>query len=90
MVSVEQILLLSIKEKVKLIKNKNDAKRWSEIQEREFFLNFSTKQALNNTVVLIVEEALTRYMNEVSKFKKTAKKEIQRLKYYQNHLPFVD
>ncbi|MDN5639078.1 MAG: site-specific integrase [Staphylococcus equorum] len=76
--------------KSKTFKSKNDAKRWSEIQEREFFLNFSTKQALNNKIVLTVEEALTRYMNEVSRYKKTAKKEIQRLKYYQNNLPFVD
>lgn len=76
--------------KSKVKKTKAELKKWAEEQEREFFLNFSTKKALNNKVVLTVDEALTRYMNEVSRYKKTAKKEIQRLKYYQLNLPFVD
>ncbi len=62
---------------------RNDGQRFKSV-------NFSTIQALNNKIVLTVEEALTRYMNEVSRYKKTGKKEIQRLKYYQNNLPFVD
>ncbi|ELW82867.1 hypothetical protein ACINWC743_3625 [Acinetobacter sp. WC-743] len=86
MVSGEQILLPSIKEKVKHLNPRmmrNDGQRFKSV-------NFSTIQALNNKIVLTVEEALTRYMNEVSRYKKTGKKEIQRLKYYQNNLPFVD
>ncbi|CEI54107.1 hypothetical protein PYR74_05300 [Acinetobacter bereziniae] len=76
----------SIKEKVKHLNPRmmrNDGQRFKSV-------NFSTIQALNNKIVLTVEEALTRYMNEVSRYKKTGKKEIQRLKYYQNNLPFVD
>lgn len=76
--------------KSKVKNSKFELKQWAEEQERELFLNFSTKQALNKKIVLTVDEALTRYMNEVSLFKKTAKKEIQRIKYYKNNLPFVD
>jgi len=76
--------------KSKVLKSKAEAKKWSEIQEREFFLNYSTDQALNRDIVITVHEALSRYAKEVSLYKKTAKKEIQRITYYQNHLPYVD
>lgn len=76
--------------KSKVHATKADAKRWSEIQEREFFLNYSTQQALNKKYVITVGEALARYSNEVSRFKKTAKKEMQRILYYQGVLPHVD
>lgn len=76
--------------KSKVLKTKVDAKRWAEIQEREFFLNFSTDQALNRKIIVTVHEALNRYAKEVSIFKKTAKKEIQRIKYFQNYLPNAD
>jgi len=76
--------------KSKVLKTKVDAKRWAEIQEREFFLNFSTNQALNRKIIITVHEALNRYTKEVSIFKKTAKKEIQRIKYFQNYLPNID
>ena len=76
--------------KSKVLSSKAEAKKWSEIQEREFFLNYSTDQALNRDIVITVHEALSRYAKEVSLYKKTAKKEIQRITYYQNHLPYVD
>ena len=76
--------------KSKVKKTKAEVQRWAQEMEREFFLNYSTDLALNNKIVLTVDEALTRYMNEVSKHKKTAKKECQRIKYYKNNLPFVD
>ncbi len=76
--------------KSKVKKTKAEIQRWAQEMEREFFLNYSTDLALNNKIVLTVDEALTRYMNEVSMFKKTAKKECQRIKYFKNNLPFVD
>jgi len=76
--------------KSKVLKTKSEAKRWSEVEERELFLNYSTDQALQRKIVVTVTEALTRYANEVSPHKKTAKKEIQRIKYFQNHLPNAD
>lgn len=74
----------------KVRKSKADVLRWAAEQEREILLNHSTQEALNKKVVLTVHEALTRYSNEVSQFKKTAKKECQRIKYLQNNLPKVD
>lgn len=76
--------------KSKVRKTKAEVLRWAQEMEREFFLNYSTDLALNSKIVLTVDEALTRYMNEVSLHKKTAKKECQRIKYYKNNLPFVD
>ena len=76
--------------KSKVRKTKAEVLRWAQEMEREFFLNYSTNLALNNKIVLTVDEALSRYMNEVSIHKKTAKKECQRIKYYKNNLPFVD
>lgn len=76
--------------KSKVKKTKAEVLRWAQEMEREFFLNYSTDLALNSKIVLTVDEALTRYMNEVSLHKKTAKKECQRIKYYKNNLPFVD
>lgn len=78
-------------QRISKVKNtKNELKKWAEEQERELFLNYSTKKALNNKIVLTVEEALTRYACEVSMHKKTAKKEIQRIAYYKSNLPYVD
>ena len=76
--------------KSKVKKTKAEVIRWAQEQEREFFLNYSTDQALNAKIILTVDEALTRYMNEVSIHKKTAKKECERIKYYKNNLPCVD
>lgn len=76
--------------KSKVKKTKAEVLRWAQEQEREFFLNYSTDLALNKKIVLTVDEALNRYMAEVSIHKKTAKKECQRIKYYKNNLPFVD
>lgn len=76
--------------KSKVLRSKIEAKKWSEVQEREFFLNYSTNQALKSEIVITVHEALSRYAKEVSMYKKTSKKELQRIKYYQNNLPNVD
>ncbi|WP_151706811.1 site-specific integrase [Acinetobacter sp. TUM15064] len=76
--------------KSKVLHSRAEAKRWSEVEERELFLNYSTQVALQRKTIVTVSEALTRYADEVSFYKKTAKKEIQRIKYFQNHLPNVD
>ncbi|WP_445114990.1 tyrosine-type recombinase/integrase [Acinetobacter sp. WZC-1] len=76
--------------KSKVKKTKAEVKRWAAETEREFFLNYSTAVALNKKIVLTVHEALSRYSAEVSMHKATAKKEIQRIKYFQEHLPYVD
>ncbi|SPL69948.1 tyrosine-type recombinase/integrase [Acinetobacter stercoris] len=76
--------------KSKTGKSRSELLKWAKDQERELFLNHSTDLALNKKYVLTLNEALGRYAKEVSMYKKTAKKEIQRIKYYQAHLPNVD
>ncbi|MCH7306579.1 site-specific integrase [Acinetobacter sp. NIPH 1852] len=74
----------------KVRKNKADVLRWAAERERDIFLNHSTEEALKRNIVLTVHEALSRYSTEVSRFKKTWKKETQRIKYFQSTLPKVD
>lgn len=74
----------------KVKKSKAEVLRWAAERERDILLNHSTEEALKKKVVLTVHEALSRYSAEVSNFKKTSKKEKQRIKYFQNHLPKVD
>ncbi|AMW79773.1 integrase [Acinetobacter sp. TGL-Y2] len=76
--------------KSKVKKTKAEVKKWAEEQERELFLNYSTQVALNKKIILTMDEALSRYAKEVSLYKKTAKKESQRIKYFQNNLPHAD
>ncbi|KAA8733911.1 hypothetical protein F4V57_07630 [Acinetobacter qingfengensis] len=76
--------------KTKVHATEKDAKKWAVLQERDFILNHNTEIALKKKTILTVDEALTRYSNDVSQFKKTAKKEMQRIKYFQNVLPHVD
>lgn len=78
------------KRKTKVCTTKQEAKHWIAVTERDLLLNNNTQQALKQQPIITLEEALGRYSREVSIFKKTAKKEIQRLRYYQNHLPNVD
>lgn len=73
-----------------MLHSRAEAKRWLEVEEKEFFLNYSTQIVLQRKTIVTVSEALTRYADEVSFYKKTAKKEIQRIKYFQNHLSNVD
>ncbi|MBJ8418754.1 tyrosine-type recombinase/integrase [Acinetobacter courvalinii] len=74
----------------KVRKTKTEVLKWAMEKERDILLNNSTEEALKRKIVLTVHEALTRYSNEVSRYKKTGKKEAQRIKYFQNHLPNVD
>lgn len=74
----------------KVRKSKLDVMKWAAERERDILLNHSTAEALKKNIVLTVHEALTRYSNEVSRFKKTSKKEMQRIKYFQSTLPKVD
>jgi integrase len=76
--------------KTKVHKTEFSAKTWSQQTERDIILNNQTLQALNADVVLTVTEALNRYADEVSILKKTAKKEKQRIRYFQNVLKNVD
>jgi len=63
----------------KVRKSKLDVMKWAAERERDILLNHSTAEALKKNIVLTVHEALTRYSNEVSRFKKTSKKEMQGL-----------
>lgn len=83
-------IILFGKRKTKVCATKKDAKLWISQTERDIQLNHSTYQALNNAPIITLEEALGRYSREVSAFKKTAKKEMQRIRYLQNNLPNVD
>ncbi|QHH99205.1 tyrosine-type recombinase/integrase [Acinetobacter dispersus] len=66
------------------------AKTWARETERDIILNNQTLAALRKDVVLTMNEALNRYSNEVSSFKKTAKKEKQRIIYFQRVLKNTD
>lgn len=48
------------------------------------------KRLLKNKIVITMREALGRYSEEVSRFKATGKKEMQRIRYYQDNLPNTD
>lgn len=75
----------------KTFERKKDAQEWAVITERDLMLNHSTREALKSkNIVLTVAEALRRYSAEVSEFKKTAKKEKQRIRYFIENLPGVD
>lgn len=74
----------------KVKKSKLEVMKWAAERERDILLNHSTEMALKRDIVLTVHEALSRYSNEVSSFKKTWKKETQRIKYFQSILPKVD
>jgi integrase len=74
----------------KVKKSKLEVMKWAAERERDILLNHSTETALKRDIVLTVHEALSRYSNEVSSFKKTWKKETQRIKYFQSILPKVE
>ncbi|HCK29774.1 MAG TPA: site-specific integrase [Acinetobacter ursingii] len=74
----------------KSFERKKDAQEWAILKERDLILNKSTKAALQKKVVLTLREALQRYSDEVSIYKKTAKKERQRIEYFKEALPNVD
>lgn len=74
----------------KVRKSKQDVMKWAAERERDILLNQSTEEALKKNIVLTVHEALSRYSTDVSRFKKTSKKEMQRIKYFQSTLPKVD
>lgn len=76
--------------KTKVHETEAEAKRWAVLTERELILNHATNDALSRKVVITVAEALRRYADEVSKHKKTAKKEMQRMEYFKINLPDVD
>lgn len=76
--------------KTKVHSTEADAKKWAVLTEREFILNHSTETAISKGIVITFAEALRRYSNEVSMYKKTAKKEMQRIEYYKNNFPDVD
>ncbi|WP_284086603.1 tyrosine-type recombinase/integrase [Acinetobacter pittii] len=66
------------------------AKRWAKKKERDLILNDATQKAIKNKIVITLREALGRYSEEVSRFKATGKKQIQRIRYYQDNLPNTD
>ena len=75
----------------KTFEKKKDAQNWAILTERDLMLEKSTQSAMSkHNIVLTMSEALSRYSREVSEFKKTAKKEKQRIVYFQNNLPCVD
>ncbi|MFW1665089.1 MULTISPECIES: tyrosine-type recombinase/integrase [Acinetobacter] len=76
--------------KTKTFDKKIDATNWGRAAERDLILNAATEAALQSKVVLTLREALQRYSDEVSIFKKTAKKERQRIEYFKEVLPNVD
>ena len=57
----------------KVRKTKIEVLKWAMEKERDILLNNSTEEALKRKIVLTVHEALTRYSNEVSRYKKTGK-----------------
>ena len=76
--------------KTKTFEKKIDATNWGRATERDLILNAATEAAIKKKVVLTVREALQRYSDEVSIYKKTAKKERQRIVYLKEALPNVD
>ena len=76
--------------KTKVCENETSAKNWAKETERDLILNGQTLKALRSEIVITLSEALTRYASDVSSFKKTAKKEKQRIEYFKNNLPNVD
>lgn len=76
--------------RTKTFEKKNDATKWAQNTERDLILNDATQKALKSKIVLSLDEALRRYAEEESVHKKTAKKEIQRIKYFRNNLPNID
>lgn len=74
----------------KTLEKKELAIRWAKETERDLILNDSTQKALNSKIVITMREALGRYSDEVSRFKATGKKEMQRIRYFQDNLPNTD
>lgn len=75
----------------KTFERKKEAQAWAIFMQRELILNNQTQLAIaKHNIVITVAEALRRYASEVSTFKKTAKKEKQRILYFIAHLPQVD
>lgn len=76
--------------KTKVCESESSAKNWAKETERNLILNNQTLAALRSDIVITLSEALNRYASEVSNFKKTGKKEKQRIEYFKNTLPNVD
>lgn len=77
--------------RTKTFDKKSDAVLWQKENERDLLLNKRTRDALDQrNIVVTVAEALRRYAAEVSEFKKTGKKEKQRIRYFIDSLPNVD
>ena len=76
--------------KTKVHKNETLAKAWAQQTERDIILNNQTLAALRTDVVLTLDEAFTRYSDEVSSHKKTGKKEKQRIEYFKRTLKNID
>lgn len=74
----------------KTFERKEDVVRWAKEKERDLLLNEATQRALKKSIVMTMREALNRYAEEVSRYKPTGKKEIQRIHYFQNNLPNID
>lgn len=74
----------------KTFERKEDVVRWAKEKERDLLLNEATQRALKKSIVMTMREALNRYAEEVSRYKSTGKKEIQRIHYFQNNLPNID
>jgi hypothetical protein len=58
----------------KVRKTKTEVLKWAMEKERDILLNNSTEEALKRNIVLTVHEALTRYSNEISRYKKLERK----------------
>lgn len=76
--------------KTKVCGSEKEAKLWAARTERDVLLNDATFRALNAEVVITLSEALRRYAEQKSILKKTARKEVQRIAYFQANLPNVD
>ncbi len=84
-------IVVSGQRRSKTFDRKKEAQEWAVLTERDLMLNHATREALDSkNIVLTVAEALLRYSVEVSEFKKTAKKEKQRIRYLIENLPGVD
>ncbi|WP_224964750.1 tyrosine-type recombinase/integrase [Acinetobacter guillouiae] len=85
-----EVSLNSETRSTKTFELESSAKKWAKEKQREQILNEATQKAINRQTIITVEDALGRYAREESAHKKTAKKETQRIKYFQKNLPNVD